>query len=217
MTIVGVAKDVKQGGVDQKTGTEVYFHEGNAVTNLDTATRNMHVVLRSSLPIETLAPSIEGAVRRADATLPIIKLRAMDEVFRESVGRPRLLASLLGVFAGLALLLAALGTYGVLSYMVSERRREIGIRMALGAARGTVLVNVMRQGLTLTGIGVAAGIAGAFALTRLMTSLLFGVQPTDPFTLTGVVVSIAVIATIACLVPAHRATRVDPVVVLRDE
>ena len=217
MTIVGVAKDVKQGGVDQKTGTEVYFHEGNAVTNLDTATRNMHVVLRSSLPVETLAPSIEGAVRRADATLPIIKLRAMDEVFRESVGRPRLLASLLGVFAGLALLLAALGTYGVLSYMVSERRREIGIRMALGAARGTVLVNVMRQGLTLTGIGVAAGIAGAFALTRLMTSLLFGVQPTDPFTLTGVVVSIAVIATIACLVPAHRATRVDPVVVLRDE
>jgi predicted permease len=217
MTIVGVAKDVKQGGVDQKTGTEIYFHEGSAVRHVNYAPSNMHVVLRTSLPVETLAPSIEAVVRSADATLPIIRLRAMDEVFSESLNRPRLIASLLGVFAGLAPLLAAVGTYGVLSYMVTERRREIGIRMALGAARGRVLRLVMSQGLTLAGIGAALGIAGSLALTRLMESLLFGVQPSDPLTLATVIAAIGVIATIACVVPAHRATRVDPVVVLRDE
>ena len=217
MTIVGVVRDVKQGGVDQKTGTELYFHDGNAVTHVSAARRGMNIAIRTTLPLETLAPSIEAAVRGADATLPIVKLRTMDEVFSESLGRPRLLASLLGVFAGLALLLAALGTYGVLSYMVSERRREIGIRMALGAARRTVLTHILSQGLTLTGIGVAVGVAGAVALTRFMGALLFGVAPTDPLTLTLVVGTIGAIATIACFVPAHRATRVDPVVVLRDE
>jgi predicted permease len=217
MTIVGVVKDVKQGGVDQRTGTELYFHDGNLLAHLDRVPGNMNFALRTPLPLETLAPSIEAAVRGADAALPIIKLRAVEDVFRESLSRPRLLANLLGVFAGLALVLAAVGTYGVLSYMVGERRREIGIRMALGAARGNVLASVMRQGMTLTAIGAAAGIAGALALTRLMESLLFGVQPGDPLTLAGVVLTITIIAFIACLVPAQRAMRVDPVVVLRDE
>ena len=217
MTIVGVVKDVKQGGIDQKTGTELYFHDGNRLAHVDSVPLNMNIALRTPLPVDTLAPSIDLAVREADATLPVIKLRAMEDVFSESLSRPRLLASLLGVFAGLALLLAAVGTYGVLSYMVSERRREIGIRMALGAARRTVLTDVMGQGLMLAGLGVAAGIGGALALTRLMESLLFGVRPADPLTLTGVVAVIGVIAILACLVPAHRATRVEPVVVLRDE
>ena len=156
-------------------------------------------------------------MREADSTLPIIKLRDMDDVFSQSLSRPRLLANLLGAFAGLALLLAAIGTYGVLSYMVSERRREIGIRMALGAERGTVLNSIMGQGLRLTAIGLGVGLAAAFGLTRLMESLLFGVQPSDPTTILAVVASITLIAAIACYLPAYRATRVDPVVVLRQE
>jgi ABC-type antimicrobial peptide transport system permease subunit len=124
---------------------------------------------------------------------------------------------LLGAFAGLALLLAAIGTYGVLSYMVAERRREIGIRMALGAAQRTVLVQIMSQGLVLTTVGVGAGVAGAFALNRLIASLLFGVRPTDPATLVGVVATITLVAAAACWLPAWRASRVDPNVVLKDE
>ena len=119
-------------------------------------------------------------------------------------------------FAGLALLLAAIGTYGVLSYSVLERRREIGIRMALGAKQGSVLAQIMKQGLLLAAVGVAAGLAGAFALSRVLSSLLFGVQPTDPATMAAVVGTIAVVATVACGLPAWRASRVDPIVVLRD-
>jgi putative ABC transport system permease protein len=141
----------------------------------------------------------------------------MDAVFDESIRRPRLLAQLLGGFAGLALLLAAIGTYGVLTYMVTERRREIGIRMALGAAQSSVLTQVMKQGLVLTLVGMAIGLAGAFGLNRLIASLLFGVQPTDPITIAGVVATITLVAIIACWVPAWRASRLDPNIVLRQD
>jgi ABC-type antimicrobial peptide transport system permease subunit len=141
----------------------------------------------------------------------------MEGVFAESIRRPRLLGQLLGAIAGLALLLAAIGTYGVLSYMVAERRREIGIRMALGADQGRVLALVMKQGLLLTTVGIVAGLAGAFALNRLIASLLFGVQPTDPATIVAVVGTIALVAAAACWIPAWRASRVDPNVVLRED
>ena len=137
--------------------------------------------------------------------------------FRESLSRPRLLAQLLGGFAGLALFLASIGTYGLLSYLVTERRREIGIRMALGAERAAVLRHIMGQGLRLALFGLAAGLAGAFALTRLMATLLFDVEPNDPATLVAVAAAITGVAALACFIPAQRATRVDPVVVLRDE
>ena len=215
-TIVGVAKDVKQGGVDQKTGTEIYFlAEQAAAAGLPQ--RNMNVVVRSTLPADSLRGVVEAAVRQADPTLPVIRYRAMDEVFAESVSRPRLLANLLGAFAGLALLLAALGTYGILSYMVSERRREIGIRMALGAAERSVVQMIMRQGIVIAGAGLIAGLTGALALNRLLASLLFGVAPTDLTTFTIVSATIVVVALIACVLPALRAARVDPMVVLRDE
>ena len=129
----------------------------------------------------------------------------------------KIAAFLLAAFALVAMALAAIGVYGLVRYSVAKRSREIGIRMALGAARGSVLAGILKQGLTFTGAGVIAGIAAAFVMTRLMTTLLFGVQPTDPFTLVTVVATIAVVAVLACAVPAHRATRVDPVVVLRDE
>jgi ABC-type antimicrobial peptide transport system permease subunit len=141
----------------------------------------------------------------------------MNAVFDESIRRPRLLAQLLGGFAALALLLAAIGTYGVLSYMVAERRREIGIRMALGAAQQSVLRQVMSQGLLLTIAGIVIGLAGAFALNRLIASLLFGVQPTDVATIAAVVATITLVALVACWLPAWRASRLDPNIVLRQE
>ncbi|MGE3275015.1 MAG: ABC transporter permease [Vicinamibacterales bacterium] len=215
-TIVGMAKDVKQGGVDQETGTEIYFmFEQAAAAGFPQA--GMNVVMRSNLPSDSLRGAVDQAVREADPTLPVIRFRAMDEVFAESVSRPRLLANLLAIFAGLALLLAAIGTYGVLSYMVTERRREIGIRMALGAEQGSVLQMVLRQGLGLTLAGLATGIVLAFALNRLLASLLFGVAPSDPGTFAAVAATITVVALVACFLPARRATRVDPMMVLREE
>jgi putative ABC transport system permease protein len=219
-TVIGVAKDVKQGGLDQKTGTEMYFlveQASGLAPPAAQAPTTMNVVMRTSLPPAALAQTVEGIVREADRAVPVVRFRDMEAVFAESIRRPRLLAQLLGGFAGLALLLAAIGTYGVLSYMVTERRREIGIRMALGAERGSVLGQVLKQGLLLAGIGVAAGLAGAFGLTRLVTSLLFGVRPTDPLTIAAVVGTITAVAAAASLLPAWRASRVDPNVVLRDE
>jgi putative ABC transport system permease protein len=124
---------------------------------------------------------------------------------------------MIGAFAGLALLLAAVGTYGVFSYMVAARRREIGIRMALGAGRSSILTQIMTQGLQLTILGVVAGLAGAFGSSRLIASMLFGVQPTDPTTITAVVATIAAVAALGCWVPAFRASRLDPNVVLRTD
>ncbi|RPI23627.1 MAG: ABC transporter permease, partial [Acidobacteria bacterium] len=227
VTVIGVAKNVKQGGVDQATGTELYFLLEQLPQIFPTISGSklgdwgndgsMNIVLRSAVPMATLQSSIAAAVREADPSLPIIRLRPMDEVVSGSLGRPRMLMHLFGGFAALALLLAAIGTYGVLSYLVTERRREIGIRMALGAKREAVLRSVMAYGLKLTSIGLAAGLAGALALTRLMETLLFEVRPTDPATLVSVAAVITFVVIIACLVPAHRATRVDPMTALREE
>jgi ABC-type antimicrobial peptide transport system permease subunit len=126
------------------------------------------------------------------------------------------LTILLGLFAGLALLLAAVGTYGVLSYLVTERRQEIGIRMALGADRGRILRLVLVRGLVLSGVGLFLGLATAIGVSRVLSALLYNVAPTDPRTLAGVSVVIAAVACVACVIPAWRATRVDPLVVLRD-
>jgi predicted permease len=218
-TVVGVAKDVKQRGVDQKTGSEFYFFVDQTSRRPPPAISpgTMNIVLRTTLEPGTLRQSIERAVRESDSSVPIVRLRNMNGVFEESIRRPRLLAQLLGGFAGLALLLAAIGTYGVLSYMVAERRREIGIRMALGADQGSVLSQVLKQGLVLTTIGIMVGLAGAFALNRLIASLLFGVRPTDPMTIVGVVATITLVAAIACWLPAWRASRLDPNVVLRED
>jgi putative ABC transport system permease protein len=219
-TVIGVAKDVKQGGVDKKTGTELYTlidQTAMMPAPLTNAPGTIHIVLRTTLPPATLRATLDGLVREADPSVPIVRLRDMNSVFDVSITRPRLLAQLLGGFAGLALLLAAIGTYGVLSFMVAERRREIGIRMALGAGQGNVLGQVMKQGLTLTTIGVVVGLMGALAINRVISSLLFGVQPTDPTTMVAVVGTITLVATVACWLPAWRASRVDPNIVLRDE
>ncbi len=213
-TVVGVAKDVKQGGIDQETGTEMYFLLEQAIPLMPDT---MNVVLRTTVPPLVLSQTIERIVREVDRTVPVVQFQQMDAVFADSIRRPRLLAELVGVFAGLALLLAAIGTYGVLSYSVAERRREIGIRLALGANRWSVLARVMKQGLLLTAIGLAAGLVGALALNRLIASLLFGVDPVDITMLVSVAATIMLVATAACWLPARRASEMDPNVALRDE
>ena len=210
-TVIGVAKDVKQGGVEKETGTEVYV----SLDQLAMAAPTMNVVLRTTLPPAGLLQTLQRLVQDVDPAVPIVRLREMDAVFTESIRRPRLLAQLLGAFAMLALLLAAVGTYGVLSYMVTERRREIGVRLALGASRSSVVGLVMKQGLQATVIGVIVGVAGAFAVNRMMASLLFGVQPTDTATIAGVIATISTVAAVACWLPGWRASRLDPNVVLR--
>jgi predicted permease len=216
-TIVGVLKDVKQGGVDKKTGTELYFDVDQVWRVPNALPNSMNIVMRTTLPADALSGTVQQAVRGRDPSIPVVKLRSMDDVFAEAIGRPRLLAQLLGIFAGLAILLAAIGSYGVLSYMVTERRREIGIRMALGADRASVLRMVLSQGLTLTLVGIAGGMAVAVAANRVLGSLLFGVQASDPATMAAVVGLIGLVAAVACYLPARVATRVDPMIVLREE
>ena len=145
------------------------------------------------------------------------RLREMDAVFSESIRSPRLLAQLLTVFATLALLLAAIGTYGVLASSVAERRREIGIRLALGASRAHLLVTMMMRGLTLAGIGMVVGLVIAVGLNRLLESVLFGVDPTDGVTLAIAIPSVVAIAALASWLPAWRASRLDPNVILRTD
>jgi predicted permease len=212
-TVIGVAKDVRQRGVEHPAGTELYV----SLDQHGVAPPSMNVVMRTTLPPAALSGTIERTAREVDPAVPVVRLRDMDSVFAESIRRPRLLAQLLGAFAGLALLLAAIGTYGVLSYMVTERRREIGIRIALGATHSHVVTQIMKQGLQVTGLGVIIGLAGALAVNRLIASLLFGVQPTDSVTIIFVIATITVVAVVASWLPAWRASRLDPNVVLRDE
>jgi predicted permease len=221
-TVIGVAKDVREGGVDRDPGGEVYLFVDQPGPPIDaterwvtTAPPTMQVVLRTMVPASGLASTLERAVHAIDPSVPIVALREMDAVFDDSIGRPRLLAQLLAAFAGLALLLAVVGTYGVLSFMVAERRREIGIRVAIGATRGSIVALVTRQGLVIVSIGLAVGLAGALAASRLLASLLFGVGPSDPATVAAVTVTIALAAAAACGFPAWRASRLDPNVALR--
>jgi predicted permease len=221
-TVIGVAKDVKQASLDRKAEPEAYILVDQFVTDSPTtwvgfSPATMHMVLSTTLPLSTIAPTIRAAIRDIDPTVPVAGLRDMDDVVAGSIERPRLLAQLLTAFAGLAWLLAAIGTYGVLAYVVAGRRRDMGIRLALGATRGRILAQVMRQGMVLAGTGVVIGLVAALGLTRLLTTLLFEVQPADPVTLAIVIPSIVVIAGVACWLPAWRASRVDPNVVLRVE
>ncbi len=216
MTIVGVVKDVKQGGLAEATGTELYFNNPQ-VTAAGVAQRTMNVVVRTSRPPLSLAGEVRAAVRELDAALPLAQMQTMDQNVADTIRRPRFLTLLLGVFAALALVLAAVGTYGVLSYSVAERSHEIGIRMAMGAQTGDVMRMVLKSGLVLAGSGLVLGVLGAIGATRLMRTLLFGVSATDVTTFLVAPVVLAVVGVAACIIPAQRATRVHPAVVLHEE
>jgi putative ABC transport system permease protein len=217
-TIVGVVADVKQQGLGAPTGTEVYMTARQLQELKVGVPRNLNLVVRVERgdPL-ALVPAVREIVRAMDASVPLAKVRSMREVFGDAVARPRFLAALLGAFAALALVLAAVGIYGVLTYSVAQRTGEIGIRMALGARRAQVLGMVVRQGMGLVLAGIGIGIAMALALGRLLEGLLFGVSAQDPVTFALVPAILGAVALLACAVPARRATKVDPIVALRYE
>ncbi|HUF51558.1 MAG TPA: ABC transporter permease [Longimicrobiales bacterium] len=214
-TIVGVVNDVKQGGLEEETGTELYFFYPQSA-GLG-APRTMNLVLRTARRPILLAEQIRTVVRELDPTLPIANLATMDDVMHDAVARPRFLTLLLTIFAAVALALAAIGTYGVMAYSVAQRRQEIGIRMALGARAATVVGMIMSQGFAVAALGLALGCAGALVLTRLLATLLFNVSATDLTTFIAAPVLLAIVALLACYLPAMRATRVDPAAVLKQE
>jgi len=217
LTVVGVVADVKQGGLDQKTGTELYFLQDQAPEAAYGGVRTMYLVARTQRDPLSLAAAVRSEIRRLDPSLPISAVRPMETVLFDSVARPRFVMVMVLLFAAVALLLAAVGTYGVLSYAVAQRTREIGVRMALGAQVGQVLRMILGQGALLVGIGLGLGVAGARALRHVLGSLLFGVTATDPLIFAAVAALLAAVSFIACYVPARRAARVDPLVALRSE
>jgi len=216
MTVVGVVGDVKNGGMDQNAGTELYFYAPQAAA-LGFGQPTMNVVLRTGVAPSSVSEPARRAVWSLDSTLPLTNLQPMDEAVFGSMARPRFLTLLLGAFGSLALVLAAVGTYGVMSYFVAERRREMGIRMALGAESGGVLRLVLGQSLRIAGLGLVLGIGAALGLSRFVEAWLFGVSAFDTVTFVTVPAVLAAVAIAACLVPALRATRVDPIVVLKAE
>jgi putative ABC transport system permease protein len=207
--IVGVVGDLRHQSLQNQPFAAMYFPTRRASrTNL---------VVRTNGDPLSIVGSIRKEVQAIDPDQPIAAVKPMTEWVDSSVAGPRYRTTLLGLFAALAVILAATGIYGVMSYSVAQRTHEIGVRMALGARRLDVLKLVVRQGMILTSIGVVVGLLGAFALTRVMSSLLFGVTTKDPITFGVVAVLLIAVAFIACFVPATRATKVDPLVALRYE
>ena len=214
MTVIGVVADVKHSGLNQPTDPAVYepFSQSD-----ERWRRFMTLVIRARDASPGLVAEVKKQIWSLDGQIPVSDVHAMDELIAVSLAQQRFNMLLLGLFAALALILAAVGTYGAMAYVVNQRTHEIGIRTALGAQRRDVLRLVMKDGAKIALFGIASGIAGALALTRLMTSLLFEVKPTDPATFAGVAILLALVALAACYVPARRATKVDPMVALRYE
>jgi predicted permease len=209
--IVGVVGDVRQLSLDQEPTPAVY----SAFTQISRVGMTL-VVRTTGDPLNTLA-TVQGAIWDIDPDQPITQISTMDHLVLGSVAQPRFSMTLLSVFAALALALASVGIYGVISYSVSQRTHELGLRMALGAQTSDLLKLILRHGLTLAGLGIGIGLVGAFLLTRLMESLLFGVAAVDPMTFAFVAILLGLVALLATTVPALRAARVDPMVSLRSE
>jgi predicted permease len=211
ITIIGVAADIKSDGLDAPTAPRLYLPVNQAPNY------GMVVYLRTNADPGTLGDTVRREVQSIDPGVPVFAARAMDEVVARYLEERRFALELLAVFAGLALLLASIGIYGVMAYTFSQRTNEIGIRIAIGAQRGDILKIAMAEGALIVVFGLAAGLAGSLVLTRFLQTMLFNVRPTDPITFAAISALLAVATMAASLVPAWRATRVDPVVALRHE
>ncbi|HKG15865.1 MAG TPA: FtsX-like permease family protein, partial [Pyrinomonadaceae bacterium] len=213
--VVGVVGDVKHFGLDQPEASAIYTPYAQS---LQPWKRWMYLTVRGdAADASALTGMVKSRVWSVDPNIPLTKVLTMEEVTAESVAGRRFQMQLLGVFALVALALAAVGIYGLISYTVGRRTHEIGVRMALGARRRNIFALVVRQGLLLASVGLVAGLACAFALTRVLANLVYGVSPTDPATYAALSLFLLLVALAACLVPARRATKVDPMVALRYE
>jgi putative ABC transport system permease protein len=209
LQVIGVTGDVKQWSITHAPVPEAYQpFDGSTF---------VFVIVHTSSPSLDVSSEVRHALAQVDSTLPLYSIRTMNDVIAEHASGQQFLALLLGLFSGLALLLAAVGIYGVLSYLVTQRTREIGIRMSLGASRANVLSLVLKHGMRLAGLGFAAGLVAALVAGRLLSGLLHEVHPSDPAIMVMTAVSLAAVALAACYVPARRAARVDPMVALRHE
>jgi putative ABC transport system permease protein len=209
--IVGVVGDVRQQDLETEARATIYWPPGRFTYPF------MSVAIRTAGDPRNVVAGAVAALHELDPNVAAADVKTMDAVIDASVAQRRLTMLLLSIFAVVALVLAAVGIYGVIGYSVSQRTQEIGIRMALGAQRATVLRMVVGQAMTLAGVGIAAGAAGAWGLTRLMQKLLFGVEPSDPATFIAVAAVLALVAGVAASIPGLRATHVDPVIALRSE
>ncbi len=220
--IVGVVGHVKHWGLDSddtaKIRDQIYFPFLQVPDKFMTeAIAGLNLTLRATPEPLTLVPAMRAAVAGPTRDQPIYAVRTMEEIISRSLAERRFTLLVLIVFAAAALLLAAVGIYGVMSYAVTRRTHELGIRATLGATRGEIVALVLGQGMKLAGAGLAAGLVAAIALTQFMAALLYGVRPADPATLAAVTLLLGAIALLACYIPARRATRVDPAVALRCE
>jgi putative ABC transport system permease protein len=219
-TIVGVVKDVKQESWTNVPSNEIYlpFQQSRGFFESSAGQyTSMTIVVRTSVEPRSLAATARETVRVFDRNIPVSNVVSMEQVIADALWQPRFNLQLIGLFAGVALMLAAVGLYGVMSYSVAQRTHEVGLRMALGAQRRDVMKLVLRQGMKLTLMGVAVGLFASAALTRLMTQLLFDVSASDPMTFVAIALILVVVAVVACLLPALRATKIDPMVALRYE
>ena len=210
-TIVGVVGTVKQYGLETDGKIATYFPQ------LQQPGNGMFLAVRTSSDPAALSGAVVREIHAVDPDVAVYGIRSMQDRLYDSLARQRFASTVLGAFAAFALLLAAVGIYGVMSYLVTRSTHDIGLRVALGAQFGDILGLVVRHGMELAAIGILAGLAGAAALTRMMASLLFGVSATDAVTFGAVAVLLAAVAFAATVIPARRATRVDPMVALREE
>ena len=215
LTILGVVGNVRGAGLDREPAPEIYY----PYTDVDAKglLTDSTLVIKTALPPARLAADLRAVVHAVDPGLPLYQIATMEEVISESLASRRLNLWLLGLFAGIALVLSAAGLYGVISYLVAQRTREIGVRLALGAQTQDVVTLVMRQGARLTLAGIALGLLGALLFTRVLASLIYGVSARDPLTFAAIAALLAVVALLATWIPAERAARVDPLAAIRQE
>jgi ABC-type antimicrobial peptide transport system permease subunit len=213
--IVGVVADVRVYGQASDAPDLMYFTDGQPNAGFGTGVMNLTARVRGDPAM--IAPQVRAALHAMESDVPLSAAQSMESILYDSVSSPRFRTQLLTAFAGVALLLALIGLYGMLAYSVAQRAREMGIRIALGAQPKAVFGLVIRQGMALVGAGVVLGVGAAIAATRLLTTQLFNVAPTDPTIFVGVAITLSLAGLAACVIPARRATKADPISALRIE